>query len=90
MRIIAYTYDADTHCVDCAREKFGVNTLMDITKNDGYGSLHTLTDGTTEKLDENLIPIDQEDSEMNPIHPVFSTDEQLEPLFCGDCGEEIE
>lgn len=90
MRIIAYTYDADVHCVDCARHQFAVNALIDITKNDGYGSLHTLTDGTTEELDENLIPVGQEDSEMNPVHPVFSTDEQLEPLFCGDCHEEIE
>lgn len=90
MKIVAYTYDADTHCVECTRGKFAINQLMDITKNDGYGSLHRITNGTTEELDENLIPIESEDSEGNRIHPVLSIDEQLEPMFCGDCGEEIE
>ena len=29
------------------------------------------------------------DREGNPIHPIFSTDEQLTSLYCGDCGELI-
>lgn len=71
MRIIAYQFDADVHCVDCAKKTvFGV------------------PDSETE-CDEHGIFIDAVDSEGNPVHPVFSTDEQLEPLFCGDCGEEI-
>jgi hypothetical protein len=73
MRIIAYTYDADVHCVDCARKQFWMGPVA----------------GQAVHRDEHGIPVHQQDSEGNPVHPVFSTDEQLEPLFCGDCGEEI-
>ena len=33
----------------------------------------------------------QEDTEGNPIRPIFETDEQPEGgYFCGDCGAELE
>ena len=81
MRIIAYTYDANVHCPDCAFEalKFGK-----------IGKGLPYPPGEDLEPDEHGIPQCAEDSEGNPVHPVFSTDEQLEPLFCGDCGEEIE
>lgn len=89
MKIIAYTYEADAHCAQCAINRFGVNELQDITRNYGYGSTHRFSDGIEEQLDEHLIPIETRDNEGNPVHPIFSTDEQLEPLHCGDCLELI-
>lgn len=70
MKIIAHTYDADTHCVDCAKDR--------------------AFDAFDKERDEHGVPMNCADSEGNPVHPVLSTDEQLEPLFCGDRGEEIE
>ena len=32
----------------------------------------------------------EEDSEGNPIHPVFAGDESEGPEVCGTCGDEIE
>lgn len=29
------------------------------------------------------------DREGNPVHPIFSTDEQLREVYCGNCGEWI-
>lgn len=75
MRIIAYTYDADTHCVSCA--KITAFRLAPESLNEDI------------QYDEHGIAVQSVDSEGNPVHPVFSTDEQLEPLFCGDCWEEI-
>ena len=72
MRVIAYTYEADYHCVSCAFDRFG------------------------DMLDRD----DAVDSEGNPPHPVFSTDEwyandifegnTTATLACGTCGEVIE
>lgn len=76
MRIIAYTYDADVHCVDCAKKTTFRLDPDSLTLDNQY--------------DEHGLSIYSLDSEGNPVHPVFSTYEQLEPLFCGDCGEEIE
>lgn len=39
--------------------------------------------------DENGIRTDARDREGNTIHPMFSTDEQLDPEFCGDCRGEL-
>ena len=78
MRILAYTYSADYHCLDCAYKAFGVeSSYLD--------------------LDENGIPMDQQDDENNFVHPVFSGDEWMELdedyllenpiqyLECSDC-----
>jgi len=61
--ILGWAYDADIHCDDCARERFG------------------------SALDDDQNP--PEDSEGNPVHPVFAGDEGSEDEHCGDCGEAL-
>jgi len=91
MRIIAYTYDADYHCIDCTRKRFNhdiLNCYYPDQLNDANG---------VPTIDLSLI-----DSEGNSVHPVFSTDEWQEYdasfladnptqyLACGDCHKVIE
>jgi hypothetical protein len=84
MRVIAYTYEADHHCLDCTVERFQYD------KQDW-------TDWNFTAIDENGIYIGQKDKEGNSVHPVFSTDEwqefdsfflaenPIQYLVCGDC-----
>ena len=70
VNIIAYTYEADVHCVECAKKRFASSLGI-------YPPART---------DRNGIGYDQEDAEGNEVRPVLSTDEQsLEPPHCGDC-----
>jgi len=88
MHIIAYTYEADYHCIDCTRKRFS------------DGRIHgTESDKATLKpsTDPNGIWYEQLDSEGNFVHPLFSIDEWQEfdesylsenptqYLTCGDC-----
>ena len=87
MNVIAYTYEADYHCADCTRERFG----------DSKGDL-AITNG--QSWCDALWPT--LDSDGNLVHPVFSTDEWQEfdesylaenptqYLACGDCHDIIE
>ena len=86
--IIAYTFEADNHCVDCTSKRF---QYMDFYLNP-----------PAEGCDANGLHEYQVDSEGNLVHPVFSTDEWQEfdegfiadnptqYLTCGDCHEVIE
>lgn len=92
MRIIAYTYEADYHCIDCTRKRFSDTPTSRIK--------------WTYEVDENGIWNDSQfptlDTEGNLVHPLFSTDEWQEfdegflaenptqYLACGDCHEIIE
>lgn len=76
MKIIAYTYEADCHCVDCAKKRFELPPLTSLERKDRWP-------------DNNGISAYQRDNEGNEVRPIFSTDEQLEPLHCGDCHESI-
>lgn len=73
--IIAYTYEADVHCIDCTRECADVGLLKRVPP------LRLDTD-------EHGIAFDLIDREGNPVHPVFSTDEH-DFTHCGDCHGEI-
>jgi len=77
MRIIAYTYEADVHCPECARERFGTADAS-FTNNKGWIDEHGISDASI-------------DGEGNPIHPVFDIDEDPDGAFthCGDCHEEL-
>lgn len=75
MRIIGYNYEADTHCVICTQRRHVMQPFSSVGVN---------------HFDEHHLPENAHDNEGNPIHPIFSTDEQLEPLYCGDCHERIE
>ena len=66
MHIIAYTYVADHHCIDCTVEKFHYSKQTWI--NWDFNMPHPASD-------ENGIHVAQEDSEGNLVHPIFSTDE---------------
>jgi len=82
VRIIGYTYEADCYCVPCAQKRnstigFSV-PLADMERAGGLAK------------DAHGLALAAQDREGNPIHPMFSTDEQLEPQFCGACRERIE
>jgi hypothetical protein len=82
MTVIAYTYDADYHCIDCTKKY--------VRNNEPPESVQAVLDGEEE----------YSDSEGNPIHPVFSTDEWYAndiyegnakaTLSCSTCGNVIE
>ena len=92
MKPIAYTYEADTHCIPCTVKRFA---YFDHTGNVWAG-------GSLVKVDWYGVYLDQQDNEGNLVHPVFSTDEWQEfdksfladnptqYLACGDCHEIIE
>ena len=94
MRIIAYTYEADYHCIRCTNKRFAYYHTGDVRFSDA-------TDKDV-KVDWNGIYVDQLDNEGNEIHPLFSIDEWQEfdegflaenptqYLACGDCHEVIE
>ena len=73
--ILAYAYEAAYHCVPCTRNNFP----------------HTAATGVhTPLIDAHGLAIDQEDSEGNPITPIFSVTEVHGPQSCFNCREEIE
>jgi hypothetical protein len=94
MRAIAYTYEADIHCIKCANKRFAYYHTNDVR--------FSHAQDTSVRVDEYGIYDDQEDKEGNLVHPVFSTDEWQELdqsflaenptqyLVCGDCHEIIE
>ena len=81
MRVIAYTYLADVHCPECARERFRAGMTVACKHVDG--GLLDLDDG-----DENGVATNALDREGNLIHPVFDIDEHGF-THCGDCHEEL-
>ncbi len=82
MRIIAYTFEADLHCVSCTKR---ATQRMKLDHNHPYAM------GESHK-DDHGVEYDFVDSEGNLIHPVFNTDENPDypmPQHCGDCFEEV-
>jgi len=69
MRIIAYNYDADMHCVACTQARFKPQKLC-----------VPLIEGVN--IDEFIVPADRDG---NPIHPVFDIDEKSNYHTCGTC-----
>ena len=96
MITIAYTYEADVHCTDCAMARFAHTSANGayvehnhhpmMPKSFGKPGAFTSYDrnGVGTALDVHLIPENATDNEGNPIHPVFSTDEH-DFTHCGDC-----
>jgi len=86
--ILAYTYEADYHCIDCTRKRF---LYLYVEPN---RSIVT----TNFETDENGILYTQTDNEGNRVHPLFSTDEWQEldwpeptqRLICGNCFAPID
>ena len=92
MRVIAYTYEADVHCIDCTRKRFQRSLCIHYIQGKPC----------TNCRDSNGLLYEQKDNERNLVHPLFSTDEWQELdesylaenptqyLACGDCHEIIE
>jgi len=94
MRIIAYSYEADHHCIHCTNKRYGKHRAI---------CIHYLQGKPCRNCrDEHGILYEQQDTEGNLVHPLFSTDEWQELdesylaenptqyLACGDCHEIIE
>lgn len=77
MRIIGYTYDADMHCPAC--------TVRDA----GLGILTRQMPHRATLSDEHGLGYDLIDAEGNPVHPIFSTDDNSHLEYCGDCREKL-
>ena len=95
MRIIAYTYEADYHCVACTVKRYKSHGFCD-----RYGKTWRSNYGG--QVDWEGVHVYIHDNEGNLIQPVFSTDEwqELDESFlsenptqylsCGDCHEIID
>ena len=87
VHIIAYTFDADFHCVACTLAHVRQNIDRDVDEvffDAQMGIGLVMKDGEI-----NSSP-DLYDGENNELHPVFSTDETApEGEWCGDCLENI-
>ena len=70
LSIIAYTFNADLNCVDCTRNAYEAG---DLSATRAF------------ERDGNGLPESMTDSEDNPVHPVFSTDELAPNTSCGCC-----
>ena len=91
---MAYTYEADYHCIPCTAKKFAYFHTGDVRFSNANDK--------SVQVDWNGIYGDQQDSEGNFVHPVFNTDEwqELDEGFieenptqymaCGDCHEVID
>lgn len=86
MRVIGYTYEADCHCVQCAKTRHQARGFT-INTNGPEGA----------DLDEHDIPYGATDREGNFIHPIFPTDEmqydedgKAMDTVCGDCSAIIQ
>ncbi len=75
MRIIAYAFLSDVHCVSCTRHAFQLGDLIG---------------RKPEFHDEHGLPQIGIDRERNTLAPIFDIDEQCAPLFCGACLEPID
>jgi hypothetical protein len=80
MEVVGYSYDAAVHCVDCTEE---------------YVKKHNRLDGHVPNADDMDAFRSGEwevlDSENNPIHAIFDTDEGGDtPEHCDDCHEMID
>lgn len=93
MEVIGYSYDADIYCVDCTLEYARTTPyseyhwdrrpyLYDEDISDSPGILNM----------EKAIELEViRDSENNPLHPIFDTDEAGDtPDHCGGCREYID
>ena len=75
LRIIAYAYESDVHCPDCA----AANAAVGILRREPPLSLD---------VDEHGLAYGLTDREGNQIRPVLSTDEHGFAL-CADCGDDL-
>lgn len=80
MNVVGYQYDASVHCPDCTREY--------------VSKIVVEQQGLSENLVDEILNGEYHgftDSEGNPIHPIFDTDESGDtPESCDDCHAYID
>lgn len=74
-RVVAYTYEADFHCIACTRQRFGKHRLAHMPS-------------APHDYDNNGIDYKQADREGNLVHPVFGSDQSPDSP-CGTCHQEL-
>ena len=74
MNIIAYTYEADTHCIDCTNKRFGATTTYRIHRDNERNRVH---------------PVFSTD-EWQELDEGFLAENPTQYLVCGDCHEIID
>ena len=92
MEVVGYTYDADMHCVKCTMDYARAVEYKDYDWQ-GYSDEDIEVEHSPGILDmEKAIELEIiKDSENNPIHPIFDTDEAGDsPDHCGDCHEYLD
>lgn len=83
MKIKAYAWMADVHCIECTRKA----TVFTGNLPGSHRDLVSPTEHKGDK-DENGLALDLTDREGNVITPIFSTDE-CPMTHCGDCHQEL-
>ena len=82
MTVIAYTYEADTHCIDCTQVRFHGSELKDTDSNGiGFEQADSLGD-----LVHALFSTD----EWQEYDEAFLAENPPQYLACGDCFEVID
>ena len=101
MNLIAYTYEADVHCIGCTKTYVHVDRWKFLCSIPQHPSGCWCV-SASRHYDNNGVGHDQKDREGNLVHPLFSTDEwqeldesflldyPIQYLVCGDCHEVIE
>ena len=74
MTVIAYTYEADVHCIDCTRKRFYYSTWKQLPLDSDGNDIHALF-----STDEWV--------EYDPSH---LAENPTQYLACGDCHEVID
>lgn len=78
MKVIAYAYDADIHCIACAKAAWAARDLR-YPRRLTHISLHR---------DEHSLPYGVIDREGNEVDAVFSTSDDPH-ITCGDCADVV-
>jgi len=102
MRIIAYTYEADTHCIACTVKRYQANGFDTAPPALARYIIRSDKEISAGYEDANGIGYLALDYESNPLHPIFSIDEwqELDDSFltgnptqylaCSDCHDVID
>jgi hypothetical protein len=100
MKIIAYTYEANYHCIDCTKERFNHDTLNCYCPDQLNDANGVPTNPNRYRGSYGVAQLI--DNEGNPVHPLFDYDEWPEfdesflaenptqYLACGDCHTVID
>jgi hypothetical protein len=82
MNILAYTYEADTHCIDCTQVRYHGSELEDTDIN-GIGFEQADSEG-------NLVHALFSYDEWQEYDPAYLAENPTQYLACGNCHEVID